>query len=163
MSKAVIPDHATLTALALASMLVTGCSNVRPYPNSYDKNVRVHTKAESGEFFSRVRVDIDIFDLVEPCRVAYRGSMELDRPTIDIGLPINNPSYIEIGFTRNSLGGRSTIAYDTVLSPRPGYFYDAEVNYSDGIYGAVIREGSTVASAKTGREIARKSLQQKCR
>lgn len=141
--------------IALAFVLA-GCSSVRTYPNTLEKNLRVYTRADAGTFFSRLRVDIDIFDVAGDCRVEYQGSLRLNRPAVSIGLPVNKPSYVAIVFTRNVLGSLTTFTHETVLTPRPHHQYDTEVKYHDGMYQIILRERGT--GGGPGRELPRQAL-----
>ena len=45
----------------VAVAVLPGCSGVRPYPNSLEKNVFIRTEADSGSIFSKVSAAVDIF------------------------------------------------------------------------------------------------------
>lgn len=144
----------TVTALIL---VLAGCAGVKTYPNTLDKNLRVHTKAKSDALLTRLRVDIDIFDVVGDCRIEYVGSLKLDQPNVDVGLAVNKPSYLSIVFTRNSIGSRSTYTYETVLTPRAQHVYSVDVSHLEGMYEIFLRERGTAKNSPV-RELARQPL-----
>ena len=148
---------ARLTIAAFALALLAGCSGMKTYPNTLEKNLTVHTKARSESLFPRLRVDIDIFDVVGDCRVEYRGSLKLDQPSIEIGLPVNKPIYLSIVFTRNSIGSRSTLTHETVLTPRTQHYYSDEVSHLDGMYQVIFRERGATRNSPA-RVLPRKPL-----
>lgn len=139
---------------SLTLVLCVACSNVKTYPNTLDKNLRVQTVTRSGSAFSKVRASVDIYRVDTACRLAYEGTVDLDEPTRAIGVPTNRPSYLVFTFASSTfLGGTSSAtSQETLLEPRPGYRYDIDVRYDDNIYNVVVRERSPRGTA--ARELA---------
>jgi hypothetical protein len=92
------------------------------------------------------------------CRAQYEGTVELNSPSVLVGIPLGRPSYLVFNFASSSFlaNTRSTISYDTLLTPGAGYIYDVKVNYIDNIYGVIIRE--THPLGPSSREIERRDL-----
>jgi len=139
-----------LTLLVVLSML-TACSAVKTYPNTLDKNLRVITKTDSG-----VDAAIEIYEVKPDCGIKYSGTIQLDNPGIDIGIPTGRSSYLVFVFSSSGFfTGESTITYDTLLRPRKGIRYNIDVSYQEDIYNVVIHE--RLGSNKS-QEIEAKSL-----
>jgi len=139
----------------LGASLVAGCSGIKTYPDTLAKNLHVRTEASSSS--ARMRVALDIHQVYANCRTEYQGTVQLDQPSVSIGIPPERQSYLVFVFSGSSfLSGSSSINYATLLSPRAGHSYDARASYKDGIYHVEIRETDPRRSA--GREIERRSL-----
>ena len=137
-------------ALLGAVGLAAGCSGLKPYPNTLAPNLQIRTEAKSGSVFSSVRADVGIYRVDPQCRIEYQGTVDLDKPTVAVGIPADRPSYLVFGFSSASfLGGtRSSISQETLLRPRPGYSYDIEATYKDDLYNVVIREVHPASGAR---------------
>ena len=153
--------HGRSTAVGIlfcAASLVSACSGIKAYENSLDKNLHVHTATDSGSWFSRVRVAVDIHRVGEHCAVDYDGTVQLTEPVTEIGVPTDRRSYLVFVFNNFSFfSNRSgTITYETLIRPRPHHQYDVAVSYKNDLYHAVIREIPPNRSA--GRELDRLAL-----
>ena len=128
--------------LLLAVGLTVGCSGIRPYPNTLDKNVQVRTETRSASIFSSTRASMAIYRVDPQCRVEYEGTMDLDHPLVQVGLPTDRVSYLVFGFYSSSFLGnpRSSISQETVLRTRPGHSYDIDVSYRNSLYNVVVHE-----------------------
>src|SRR5687767_8024245 len=144
--------------LLLGAGLLGGCSGIKTYPDDLPKNLQVRTDAASGSAFSSMRVALHIHQVDANCRTDYQGTVQLNEPSIGVGIPPGRMSYLIFTFSGSSfLGGSSSSArYETLLQPRAGYTYDARARYKDGIYHVEIRENDPRRAA--GREIERRSL-----
>jgi hypothetical protein len=78
------------------------------------------------------------------CRTEYLGTVALDKPSAEIGIPAERWSYLVFDFSTSSFlaAKRTRISLETLLKPRAGYRYEASVTYRDDIYNVVIREQS---------------------
>jgi hypothetical protein len=154
-------DHGRL-ALVMVSMctasLLAGCFGSKTYPNTLDKNLRVHTATDSGSWFSRVRAAVDIHGVGEDCSLDYEGTVQLADSKIDIGIPSHRWSYLVFVFANSSFLANTsgTITYETLLKPRAGSHYEVAVSYRDDMYHVGIRE--TSPNQSTSREIERLAL-----
>ena len=123
--------------LALAAALALGgCSGLKTYPNDGRKNVHVATQTERG-----VRAALHVHEVNGECTTRYQGTLALDRPVLDLGVPAGRPSYLVVSFDTSSFmaGSRST-SVGTLLTPRSGYEYELAVRYKQDIYDMVLRE-----------------------
>ena len=142
----------------LGASLVAGCSGIKTYPDTLAKNLHITTEAASGSAFSRMRVALHIHQVDANCRTEYQGTVQLDEPSVQVGIPPDRLSYLVFSFSSSTFlgGSSSSISYDTLLRPRPGLTYTARASYADGIYHVEIRESDPRRSA--GREIQRRGL-----
>jgi hypothetical protein len=143
--------------LLLGAVLLAGCSGIKTYPNDLPKNLLVRTEATSGSAFSSMRVALHVHQVDASCRTEYQGTVQLNEPSIGVGVPAGRMSYLVFTFSGSSLlGGSSSTRYETLLQPRAGYTYDARVRYKDGIYHVEIRESG--ARGVSARELERRNL-----
>jgi len=120
---------------------LAGCSGIKTYPDGLNKNLLVHTSTDSASILSRVRASLSISNVDAQCRIQYEGTVDLDRNSIPVGIPVERWSYLVFDFSSSGLlANSSTMAQATLLKPRAGYRYDIEVTYRDDLYNVVIRE-----------------------
>jgi hypothetical protein len=127
-------------ALLIAGAL-GACADTRPYRATADDNLRFTTAVESS-WLSSVEASVHIHSVDRACRTAYEGTVPLARTSTLTGIPAGRPSYLVIAFDSASFlaNRRSSINYETMLTPRPGYDYEVAVRYVDDTYDATIRE-----------------------
>lgn len=147
-----------ITGLLVTVSLLAGCLGIRPYPNTMDKNLHIQTKTDSGSFFSKVRAAVDIYRVDADCKTKYEGTIQLNEPSVDVGIPSHRLSYLVFVFSSSSFlaSSNSTVTHDTLLKPRAGYNYDIKVSYIDNMYNVAIRETHPRTSAS--RDIELKDL-----
>jgi len=140
-------------ALALLLVTASGCSGLHPYRNTLDKNLTVRTKTDSGSILTSVKARVDIYTVDESCNLAYRGSVALQQPQVEIGLPAGGANYLNFVFSSSSFlaGARGATGFDRYFTTRPGYEYVAEASYVDGIYNVILKERK--AGSKRLREL----------
>ena len=144
-------------AVILLTGLLAGCSGLRPYPNTLAKNLHIRTETDSGSVFQKVRAAVDIFSVTADCKTEYRGTVKLKGPSVEVGIPPNELSYMVFVFFNSAfLGSKSSMSHDTLLKTRAGYDYDIKVNYRDDIYSVTIEERRPRRSK--GREIELRDL-----
>jgi len=149
--------HLYLITLSLMAVFLTGCSGLKTYSNDLDKNLHITTETDSGSVFSNVRAGVDIYKVNPDCTTEYDGTVKLDDPSVDIGIPSGRSSYLVFVFASSGLfSADSSTTYDTLLRPREGYRYDANVSYKEDIYNVAINEVSPVK--KKNRELDIKGL-----
>jgi hypothetical protein len=127
-----------LCATLLGGAVLAGCSSSgRTYPDALPKNLHVRTDTSA-----QVRAAVHIHRVDAKCLTEYEGTLQLDRPAVELSVPAGRSSVLAVTFSTSSLlGGSSTSArYATLLTPRAGYRYDVEVKYRENIYGVTIRE-----------------------
>jgi len=142
MESAVNSMRRWIACFVLPVCLLAGCSGVKPYPDSSSKNLYLHTRTDPGTLFSSVRAAVDIYRVDALCQVEYQGTVDLDTPSMAIGIPVDEPSYLVFGFASSSwlANSKSNISYDTLLAPRAGYDYEIEISYLDEMYNVAILE-----------------------
>ena len=142
----------------LAVGVIAGCSGIKPYPDTLPKNLHMRTETSSGSMFSKVRAAVHIHRVDAGCLTEYQGTVQLNEPTAEIGLPTERLSLMAFVFSSSSFlaGSSGSIRYETLLKPRAGYTYDVKVNYVDRMYNVIVREIDPRKSSS--REIERKSL-----
>jgi hypothetical protein len=138
--------------------LLAGCSGIKTFQNTPDKNLHIKTETDSSSMFSKVRAAVDIYRVDANCKTEYKGTVQLKNLSVDVGIPSGRLSYLVFVFHSSGFlsGSSGTITYNTLLKPRIGYNYDIKVSYIDDIYNVVIRE--TDPLMKKSREIELKDL-----
>ncbi|MDX1431336.1 MAG: hypothetical protein R3286_02690 [Gammaproteobacteria bacterium] len=149
MRLAITPRRWRLAASLAAAVLLIGCSGAFTYPNTHARNLRIHTHTDSGSPFSSVHAALGIYEVDANCRIEYRGSVDLDQDTVDVGIPSNRPSYLVFEFYGGSFlaGSSRSITWETLLEPATGRSYDIEVSYVDDIYDVRISESRPGSAA----------------
>jgi hypothetical protein len=138
-----------LVCLLLLMAAVTGCSGLKTYPDTAEKNLLVRTKT-SGSLFMSVEVFLHIYDLKDDCKSDYLGSIKLKNGETQIGIPTGRPAYLGFVFHTDGI-----VPDTTILTPRPGARYIADVRYADRIYSVTMHEAGP--QGKLGREIERQA------
>jgi len=141
-----------LYAVLLAASLLAGCSGAKIYPDALPKNMHVRTET------SNMRTELHIHRVDANCLTEYQGTVQLDKPSVEVGIPAGRQSLLAITFSSSSFltGSSRSVRYDTLLTPRAGYTYDVTVSYVDRMYNVAIREIDSRKSSS--REIERRSL-----
>lgn len=137
---------------AVVFVLLTGCSGLKTYPNTHEKNVRIRTDTASS-FFEKVRVSVHVHAVDARCQLEYQGTVNLDASPFGVGIPADRPSYLVFNFSSSSFLGSSSssITQETLLRPRPGVQYDVQLSYRNDIYNVVVQE---VVPGRGPREMA---------
>jgi hypothetical protein len=150
-----MPCNKIVGCLILALLLITasGCSGPHPYSNNLDKNLTVRTKTASGSVLTSVKARVDIYAVDVACQFSYRGSVALQQPEVEIGLPAGGANYLNFVFSSSSFlaGAQGITGFDRYFTTRPGYEYIAEASYVDGIYNVILKERK--AGSKRLREL----------
>jgi len=123
-------------AMLLSASLLASCSGAKTYPDTLPKNMHVRTET------SKVRAELHIHRVDANCLTEYQGTVQLDKPTVEVGVPAGRQSLVAFTFSSSSFlsGSSSSVRYHTLLTPRAGYTYDVKVSYLDSIYNVTIRE-----------------------
>jgi len=141
-----------LYAVTLAAGLLAGCSGAKTYPDTLPKNIHVRTET------SNMRTELHIHRVDANCLTEYQGTVQLDKPSVQVGIPAGRQSLVAFTFSSSSFltGSSRSVRYDTLLTPRAGYTYDVKVSYLDNIYNVTVREIDPRRSSS--REIERRGL-----
>jgi hypothetical protein len=132
--------------LGLAVLLVAcaaGCSGLKPYPNDLaSKNLTIRTAASASSVLSSVRVELDVHSVDASCGTRYLGTLQLDQPSLAVGIAPERGSVLTFHFlSANFLGSsRGRISRQLFITPRPGQRYEIDVTYRDDLYDVVLRE-----------------------
>ena len=62
--------------------LVIGCSGIKTYPNTTNKNFHMTTETDSGSMLSKVRAAVDIYRVDADCKTEYEGTVQLKNPSV---------------------------------------------------------------------------------
>ena len=123
----------------LAAWLVVlgaGCSGLTTYPTGPGGNLAVQAQMDGG-----VRAALHIHRVDAQCRTEYQGTVPLDRPSVALGLPAGQTSYLVVTFDTSSfLGGSRSTSVGALVTPRAGDRYDLAVRYRDSIYDLALSE-----------------------
>lgn len=143
------------TACLLALFLiVAGCSNIKPFPSTADKNLQIRTKV-SGTIFTEVEAVLQIHSMKGGCVVDYLGTVDLKNGLTQVGVAPGQSVNLLFLFNVSSFaGGGAMMPYTTVFTPRSGTRYIADVSYADSIYYVSIHEAGS--RGVLGRELERK-------
>jgi hypothetical protein len=137
-------------AIAVCAALIAGCSGLKTYSNDAPKNVRVASQLEGA------RAVLHVHEVTGPCATRYEGTVKLDQPAVDVGVPAGRPSFLVVGFDTSSfLGGQRGTTVGTAFTPREGYRYELGVRYKDAMYDVGLRE---VDRKGVSRELPRRGL-----
>src|SRR5258706_558558 len=125
-----------ICGILLAPSLFAGCSEIKTYPDTLPKNMHVRTET------SKVRAELHIHRVDANCLTEYQGTVQLDKPSVEVGIPAGRQSLVAFTFSSSSFltGSSTSVRYDTLLTPRAGYTYDVKVSYLDRMYNVAIRE-----------------------
>jgi len=136
----------------VAAMVVTaGCSGIKTYPNDAPKNLHARVQTEGA------RAALHVHEVTGRCATRYAGTVALDRPNVEVGLPAGRPALLIVAFNTSSfLGGSRSISVETVLEPRAGFDYELSVRYKEAIYDVALREVDRRKGVS--RELARQPL-----
>ncbi len=142
-----------LAALITVTLVLAGCGGIRTYSSSAGKNLTIRTTTDDGSVFSKTRASLHVFSVDDQCRKSYEGTVKLASQTVEIGLPAGSLSYLVFefyssGFLSNT---SSSITQSTLLIPRGGAAYAANVRYKDDIY--LVSMAEMGANANSSREL----------
>ncbi len=149
-------------AWLLFAGVLAGCSGLPPYESDFPANLNIKTKLSSPSVLLTAPLagTFDAFMHVTAvdhrCQKNYRGSVKLGSPTVSVGLPADQPSYLVFEFSGRSAPTRGSASskYSTLLVPRSGYQYDVDVAYADQMYSITVYERNPRGGAR--REIERR-------
>ena len=125
-------------AVALACIgVLAACSSTKTYRNGAEKNMLVRVKNEGGGFFSSTRPNLHVFSVNTACQTEYLGTVELDAPSVEVGLPVGQTVLIEFVFSKSTFGGtNAATAVEMMATPRKGTRYEFDVAYLRNGYSA---------------------------
>lgn len=129
------------TIVAITIWFITGCSGLKTYHSDLENNLQITTQTDSGSIFSSLDAAVDIHKVNPDCSTEYTGTIQLDDSSKDIGIPADRSSYLVFVFEKSGFfSAETSTSYDTLIRPRNGYKYTAEVSYQENIYNVIINE-----------------------
>jgi hypothetical protein len=127
--------------LVLTIWFVTGCSGLKTYHSDLENNLKITTQTDSGSIFSSLQAAVDIHEVNPDCSTEYAGTIQLDDSPKVIGIPSGRSSYLVFVFEKSGFfSAETSTTYNTLIRPRNGYQYIAEVSYQENIYNVIINE-----------------------
>jgi hypothetical protein len=129
------------TFLLLSVCFISGCSGLKTYHSDLENNLKITTQTDSGSIFSSLQAAVDIHKVNTDCSTEYAGTIQLDDSSKDIGIPAGRSSYLVFVFEKSGFfSAETSTSYNTLIRPRSGYKYIAEVSYQENIYNVIINE-----------------------
>ena len=126
---------------SICCALLVGCSSIKTYQSSGEKNMRVRVENAGGGFFSSTRPDAHIFSVDAACEEKYLGTVELGGPIVEFSLPVGQTVLIEFVFHNSALGGQQApTVVEMMATPRTGTRYEFEVSFLRNGYMATATE-----------------------
>jgi len=145
------------TVLVFTIWFITGCSGLKTYHSDLENNLKITAQTDSGSIFSSMQAAVDIHKVNPDCSTEYTGTIQLDDSSNDIGIPAGRSSYLVFVFQKSGLfSAETSTTYNTLIRPRNGYQYIAEVSYQENIYNVIINEVDP--GSRTSREIETKGM-----
>ncbi len=129
------------TVLLFMIWFITACSGLKTYNSDLENNLLIKTRTDSGSVFSSMQAAVDIHKVNPDCSTEYAGTIQLDDSPKDIGIPSGRSSYLVFVFEKSGFfTAETSTTYNTLIRPRSGYQYIAEVSYQENIYNVIINE-----------------------
>ena len=129
------------TVLTTAVWFITGCSGLKTYHSDLENNLQIKTQTDSGSIFSSMQAAVDIHRVNPDCSTEYTGTVQLDDNSKEIGIPSGRSSYLVFVFEKSGFfSAETSTTYNTLIRPRNGYQYIADVSYQENIYNVIINE-----------------------
>ena len=130
-----------ITVVTFTLWFITGCSGLKTYHSELENNLQIKTQTDSGSIFSNLDAAVDIHKVNPDCSTEYAGTIQLDDSSKDIGIPAGRSSYLVFVFEKSGIfSAETSTTYNTLIRPRKGYQYIAEVSYQENIYNVIINE-----------------------
>lgn len=103
-----------------------------------------------------------LYEVGPRCQQNYLGTVTLDKPTIDIGLPKDKLLLLTAEFAAVGRFSQSSTrnVYSYLLQPRPGYDYAAVIQQQERLYKFTLTERRH--GSNTSHVVERKGLEQHC-
>jgi hypothetical protein len=150
--------------LSLLAGVLAGCAGSPPYESNLPANLNVKASLSSPSVLltaplaGSFEADMHVTAVDRRCQKNYRGGVKLGSTPVSVGIPADQPSYLEFQFSGRSLltRGAASSTYTTLLTPRSGYQYDVDVAYADEMYNVTVSERNPRSGQR--REVERRPL-----
>ena len=144
--------------IACLGAAISGCSGLKTYHSDLENNLQITTKTDSGSIFSSVEAAVDVHRVNPDCSTEYSGTVKLGEKAQEIGIPTGRSSYLVFVFEKSGIFSAETMTtYNTLVRPRAGYQYVAQVSYKENLYNVILNEIDP--GSRKSREIEPKGLQ----
>ena len=144
--------------IACLGAAISGCSGLKTYHSDLENNLQITTKTDSGSIFSSVEAAVDVHRVNPDCSTEYSGTVKLGEKAHEIGIPTGRSSYLVFVFEKSGIFSAETMTtYNTLVRPRAGYRYVAQVSYKENLYNVILNEIDP--GSRKSREIEPKGLQ----
>ena len=144
--------------IACLGAAISGCSGLRAYHSDLENNLQITTKTDSGSIFSSVEAAVDVHRVNPDCSTEYSGTVKLGETPQEIGIPTGRSSYLVFVFEKSGIFSAETMTtYNTLVRPRAGYQYVAQVSYKENLYNVILNEIDP--GSRKSREVEPKGLQ----
>ena len=144
--------------IACLGAAISGCSGLKTYHSDLENNLQITTKTDSGSIFSSVEAAVDVHRVNPDCSTEYSGTVKLGEKPQEIGIPTGRSSYLVFVFEKSGFFSAETMTtYNTLVRPRAGYQYVAQVSYKENLYNVILNEIDP--GSRKSREIDPKGLQ----
>jgi hypothetical protein len=131
-------------AALVALLALAGCAGdgVRDYRSVGENNLSIDAKIQSNSFGTVRGALLHVYELNAACKLVYIGTIALDKPKVDVGLPTGKLLFLRAEFvTRERFSESGTRnGYSYVLQPRAGYRYAADIRQQDRMYKFALTE-----------------------
>jgi hypothetical protein len=147
-------------SILLALLALAGCAGdgVRDYKSVGENNLSIDAKIQPNSFGSVRGSFLHVYEVNAQCKLVYVGTIALDKPKVDVGLPTGKLLFLRAEFVSrerfSESGTRNGYAY--LLEPRAGYRYAADIRQQDRMYKFALTER---APGGARREIERRGLE----
>jgi hypothetical protein len=128
--------------IALITLLLSACSGMKPYPDLRNKNFTIQAITDAGSLLKDIKATLEIQNVKADCSTGYIGTVTLDKPLVQIGIPTKYRSYLTFEFDTSGFfaANEGKMSYETLFKPKPGYRYLAKVSYINEYYDVRIFE-----------------------
>lgn len=133
--------YKSLYGICFLLFFIVSCTELQVYPDSYNKNLIIRTIAKSASRSSAIKVTLDIYKVDNKCNAKYLGTVRLDSAETNVGIPVNQATFLVFNFNSISMfsSKTSSVSERTLLMPKKDNYYRINVTYVDDIYSVQIK------------------------
>jgi hypothetical protein len=128
--------------IALIALILSACAGIKPYPDLRNKNFSIQAITDSGSLLTDNKATLEIHNIKADCSTEYIGTVKLDKPIVEIGIPTRYQSYLTFEFNTAGVfaANAGKMTANTLFKPKAGYRYLAKVRYIDEFFDVEIYE-----------------------
>lgn len=136
----------------LFAFVLTGCVSYEHYRSDAPDNVIINNNVDDDFTFGSVKTTITVKKIQPDCTgLDFVGNILLgdDEKVKNIGIPVNQPTHIQVNLLKLSLSSSSHIGGEsTILIPKKGETYLIDVYYKDRFYEVKFKKKKGKGRAK---------------